>query len=157
MKHKFSVSLTLALVLAMLVTSLALADNLVPDGDAATPIGANPLNLGTVCVNSTTTGNVLLGITRQGNYANSNVFKVGTTATVTVLSSSSDLSAVMGSPNTINIPSDWDTVSNGTVAGTVSSSVTLTTGNTTGPFTGTVEYQASGTKSDDFSLDRNGT
>ena len=157
MKRKLSIAFTLAVVFALMIATVALADNLVADGDNATPVGSSTLNLGTVCINSTTTGNVLLGITRQGNYSTAQVFKVETIATVAVLSSSSGLTAVMGDPATISIPTNWAAATNGTLAGTVSSTVKLTAGSTPGGFSGTVTYRASGIQAkDDSILNRDG-
>jgi len=156
MKRKLFSAFSLAVIFSLLITSLALADNTVADGDNTVPVVSHTLDLGTVCINSTKSGDVLVGITRNGDYTHSNVFKKGTTAAIAVFSSTSGLSAVMGSPNTISIPSNWDTVSNNTVAGAVSSTVTFGAGSATGAFTGTVTFRSSGTQSDDTLLARDG-
>ena len=49
MKNKFSTALTMALIAAMLVTSLALADNTQSDGDGVVPYNDNNMSFGTVC------------------------------------------------------------------------------------------------------------
>src|SRR5215510_4182683 len=48
MKNKFSIAMTLALILAILLTSLALADDVVVDGDIVAPSNQSTVNLGTV-------------------------------------------------------------------------------------------------------------
>ncbi len=149
----------LALVLVLLgIPVVIYADNTIADGDNTTPVAANPLNLGTVCVNHSVGGNVLIAISRNGNYSTSQVFKKNTTATISVVSKSPGLSALITtSPAEIAIPGNWDTVGNNTMTGSVSSSVTFTAGSTPGSFTGTVTYRATGTQSDDTPLTRDGT
>ena len=48
MKNKFSIAMSLAVILAMLLTSLALADEVVPDGDLLTSGNQGTVDLGTV-------------------------------------------------------------------------------------------------------------
>src|SRR5262245_56316922 len=48
MKNKFSTALTLAVILAMLFTSLVLADDVVPDGDIVAVGNQSSVNLGNV-------------------------------------------------------------------------------------------------------------
>jgi hypothetical protein len=67
MKHKFSVSLTLALVLAMLVTSLVVADDVVTDGDIVNTGNQPSVNLGTVAPGATLTPKVSFTLTCSGN------------------------------------------------------------------------------------------
>jgi len=67
MKHKFSVSLSLALILAMLVTSLALADTIQSDGDIVAPNIQTTLNLGTVAPGATLSPKVSFQLSCDGN------------------------------------------------------------------------------------------
>jgi hypothetical protein len=148
------VTLTLAAFLG--VVTVASADNLVADGDNAAPIDANSLSLGTVCVNSTipvpaVTNNVLIGISRNGNYATANVYRKSTTVSVAVLSTTgTGLSATMVA-SSFTMPSNWDLAANNTIAGAATSKVSLAAGSTAGPFSGTVNYRSTGTKAGDGS------
>ncbi|MDH7488985.1 MAG: hypothetical protein QHH80_05705 [Anaerolineae bacterium] len=156
-KRKIRLGLSLAVVMVLVIASLALADNTVPDGDGATPIAANPLNLGDVCFGSTVEDDVLIAISRNGTYGSTNVFAKGTTVTLSVQSvSGAGLSASMTS-TTITLPSNWDVVPNNTMSDEVTSHVTFTP-TAPGPFMGTIVYRATGTSSKDGStLTRDGT
>ena len=146
--------LSLAIVLAMLFASLALADNTVPDGDGMEPVAANPMNFGTVCAGSTTTQTALIRVNRNGAAGSTNVFKDGSTVTVSVLSvSGTGLSAEMGSPNTITLPSNWGSLGNNSDSDYVSSDVTLVAG-AASSFTGSVSYRGSGVNSSDSAINR---
>jgi hypothetical protein len=156
-RHRMSLLSMAVSFLLMLGMTGAFADNTLPDGDGVTPLSANALTLGTVCVDQAVNGSALIGITRQGNYATANVFKKGTTATVSVQSQTTGLSSTVAPPNTISIPSNWDTAANGTVAGNVAADVTLTAGSTPGSFAGAVVFRSTGTQSDNTTLVRDGT
>jgi len=155
-KRRIRLGLSLALVMVLALASLALADNTVPDGDGTVPVAANPLDLGTVCLGSTVEDDVLIAISRQGNYPSTNVFAKGTTVTISVLSvTGSGLSASMTS-TTITLPSNWDNVPNNTMSDAVASHVTFTP-TAPGSFSGTIVYRATGTSSKDGStLTRDG-
>ena len=149
MKNKLSTALTLAVVLAMIAATIAWADNLLTDGDGLTPVvDTTSLNLGNVCLGSTTTKPIAHAVNRNGNYPSTNVFQKNTTVTVSIGTvSGSGLSALMTTgSNTISIPNNWDTVSNNTLSSVAYSSVTFVA-NSLGAFSGTVNYSASGTDS----------
>jgi hypothetical protein len=144
--------MTCAVVLA--VPAIALADNAVSDGDGVTPITNQDMAFsGDVACNVATTKDALVAITRQGS---GNVFKNGSTVTVTASSTGAGLSVAMGASNTITLPSNWQTLSNGTLSNNVTSTVTVNS-STAGPGTGTVTYTASGTGSDNNPLTRTDT
>jgi hypothetical protein len=154
MKQKFANALSLALIMAMLFTSLALADNTVPDGDGMEPVVSQAMNFGTVCADSTTTQTSLVRVNRNGNAGTPQVFKDGSTVTVTVLSvSGAGLSAGMDASNTIALPSNWGTLANNSESDYVSSDVTLIAG-AAGSFSGSVAYRGSGVNSSNANITR---
>ncbi len=142
MKRKISFSLTLALMLAMLVSAIALADNLVTDGDGLTPVVDTPsLNLGNVCTGTTVSKTVLHAISRQGT--GQNVYANGALVAVSVTSvSGSGLSA--GGGGTISLLGNWVSQPNNTLSQPVASGITFIAGPTPRSFNGTVNYQAVG-------------
>jgi PKD domain len=136
-----------ALLAALALAAVAVADNTVADGDGVTPVADNNMSFGNVSCGVATNKTALVAISRQGNYATSNVFQKGSTVTVSVQSvTGAGLSAAMGT-TTINIPDSWDTASNGTLTAAVSSIVTVSS-SSPGPGSGSVVYRATGTKSD---------
>jgi hypothetical protein len=145
MKNRFSMAISLALVLALIAATFALADNLLTNGDGLTPVvDTQTLALGNVCLNSTTTKPIAHAVSRNGNYSNANVFLKGSTVSVSIGTvTGNGLSATGG--GSILIPANWDTASNNTLSPDVFSSVQFVA-NSAGPFSGTVNYNASGTK-----------
>jgi large repetitive protein len=135
-------------------------DVTVADGDGVEPIVNNALSFGQVCAGATINKTALVAIERQSAGGGSVRFANGSTATISVnAASGSGLSATIGSPNTISIPSNWNSLSNGTLSSSVSSTVTFVAGTATGSFSGSVTYRASGTNAgtptpSSFSLDR---
>ena len=144
MRGKFSLLfLTIAVLLAVPAVAWA-ADTLTPDGDGLAPVASNNLNAGSVPCNSPTTKPVALALIHQGG-AN-NTFANGSTVTVSVQSvTGPGLSASMGSPNTITLPSNWESGSNGAQSAIVNSTVTINP-SVSGPGGGTVNYTATGTE-----------
>ncbi len=67
MKNKFSIATSLAVMLAMLLTSLALADTIQSDGDIVTPASQTTINLGTVAPGATLTPKVSFQLSCAGN------------------------------------------------------------------------------------------
>ena len=153
MKNKFTMAMSLALVLALVAATIALADNLLSDGDQLAGIVDTPsLNLGDVCFGSTTTKPILHAINRNGSYPSTNVYAKNATVNVSVGTvAGSGLSASGG--GSIVIPSNWDTVANNTLSPSVSSSISFVA-NTLGAFSGTVNYNATGSRSSGGSLTR---
>lgn len=147
------------MALALVGGAPSFADNTIADGDGTTPIVASALDLGNVCAGSTASDTVLVAITRNGNYPSTNVFKAGSTATVSVLSTSgAGLSASVGSATTIGIPSTWETATNGTLTTAVTSSVSFVAGNAPATLSGSISYRSSGVRStDDTALTREQT
>jgi hypothetical protein len=146
--------LSLVLVLALAAPWVVWADVAVADGDGLVPVAEKDLALGTVCSGSTTQGTALVAIKRAGTYVSTNVFKKGSTVTVTVLSVSDPaLSASITAPGTITIPADWDTAANNTMTASVVSGITLVAGSA-GAFSGTITYRATGIRDDGTTLTR---
>lgn len=155
MNKKFNLAVTLAVLMTLLVSAVALADNLLTDGDGLTPVVDTPsLNLGNVCTGTTVTKTVLHAIVASGHpgvgtnvYANSAVVAVSITSF-----SGTGLSASGG--GNITLPANWTSLPNNTLSGTVSSSITFVAGATPRSFSGTVNYQASGNRSTGGTLTR---
>jgi hypothetical protein len=153
-RNKLLSALSLAVVLALLLAPLAFADNTIPDGDGMEPVASHPMDFGTVCAGSTTMQTALIRVNRNGNAGSPNVFKDGSTVTVSVLSvSGAGLSAVMSSPNTITLPSNWGSLANNSDSDYVSSDVTFVAG-AAGSFSGSVRYRGSGVNSSNTTIDR---
>jgi hypothetical protein len=132
----------------------AFADNTVGDGDDTTPVAANPLPFGTVCINSTTDDHALVAISRNGGGVN--VFKDGIIVTVSVLSvSGTGLSASMDS-TTITLPSNWASLANNVMSSAVSSKVSLVAGGSAAAFSGSVTYRATGLNGSNATITRDG-
>jgi hypothetical protein len=153
MKNKFSMAMSLALVLALIAATVVLADNVFSDGDGLAPVVDTPhLSLGNVCLGSTTTKPILHAISRNGNYPSTNVYAKNATVIVSIDTvTGSGLSASAG--GSITIPSNWDLATNGALSPSVSSSITFTA-NTLGNFSGNVNYNASGARSSSGTLTR---
>lgn len=122
----------------------AIADNAVADGDNATPVKGAGLNLGTVCVDSTTDQHALVAVSRNGNGTGPNTFRAGAVVTVSVQSVSGlGLSASMEG-SSITLPSNWTDLDNNTMSDAVSSAVKVVAGDTPGQYSGKVTYAVSG-------------
>lgn len=146
-----------AVVLMVATTESALADNAVADGDDATPVAANGLSLGTVCINSSTQEQALVAVSRNGGAAGTNTFANGAQLTVSVQSASgSGLSAAMDQTS-IGLPSDWTTLANNTMSDPVSSTVTFVAGSSPGAFSGSVTYAVSGQNTSGATITRTGS
>ena len=148
MKNKFSIAITLALVLAMIAATIAWADGLLTDGDGLTPVVDTPsLALGNVCTGTTVTKDILHAIDATGHPgAGTQVFDNSAVVTVSITSfSGTGLSAVGG--GNISMPSDWVSQGNGSTSPSVSSTITFVAGSTPRSFSGTVNYSANGRSS----------
>lgn len=149
LKRKVWLGLTLATLMALLVSTLALADNTVADGDGLQPVKNNDLSLGTLCLGDSVTTNVPVAISRNGNYPSTNVFTNGSSVGVSVLLvSGSGLSASISGADSIALPADWGSLDNNTMSAAVSSVVTFTP-DAVGTFSGSVTYRGSGVSSKD--------
>jgi len=144
--------LTTALVLAL--TSIALADNLIPDGDYATPVALNALALGDICAGESKSGDALFAINRVGG---GQTFANSATVTVSVGTNSANATATM-TEAAIVLPSDWVSLDNNTLSeDTATSQVTVdTTGLAIDSYSQVVKYQASGAKNGGSTVDRPG-
>jgi hypothetical protein len=140
--HKLIYILVLTTAMLLALTSIALADNLIPDGDYATPVAPNDLVLGDICSGANKSGNVLFAIKRVGG---GQVFADNATVTVSVDTLPTNVTASM-TDNQIILPNNWVSQSNGTLSSdTASSQVTVnTTGLALGSYNRTVKYNADG-------------
>jgi hypothetical protein len=147
--------MTCAVVLA--IPAIALADNAVADGDGVTPLTDNPtMAFGNVGCNFASTNKALIAISRNGAAGSTNVFKNGSTVTVTAAASgNAALSAAMDS-STITMPTTWSTAANNTLSDSVSSTVTVNS-STPGSGSGTVTFTASGVNSSNNPISRQDT
>src|SRR5205814_6512696 len=99
------------------------------DGDGAVPLSTNVLDFGAnVCVGSTVTKDVALGLIRSGNDTGTNTFGNSASVSFSVQGmTGSGLSAAMGSPALITLPSNWASMGNGVASPTAAiARVTLT-------------------------------
>ena len=143
MKQKFSIAMSLAVILALLLTSFALADNLTTDGDGLVPLNnITSLNLGNVCQGGTASSIVYLLIKRTGEgkvYDDSATVTLSASMTGSVSNSFSD--------GTIVLPADWTDLDNNVYSSdTARSSITVSAGaaEAVGGKTGSIEYSATG-------------
>jgi len=138
--------MSFALMLAL--PAVAFADNTVADGDGLAPLADNNMAFGSVCSGVESSKSAPVFIKRNGDASttniNNNVFANSSTATVTITSvTGAGLSAQMGTPNTITLPSDWSEKANNTDSASVSSTVKLNS-SVAGAGSGTVTYSATG-------------
>lgn len=145
----------LAVLLVAATATPAIADTVVADGDNTTPVSANELKLGTVCVNSTASSDALVAVARSGSNEK-HIFANSSTITVSAPSATAGLTASMGNPDTVKLPSNWESSQN-LMSDAVSSTVTVKTGSSTGSSSGTVTYRAAGTSVEKQPITRDGT
>lgn len=144
MRSKFSLSIVIALLLTLTVATAVWADELLTDGDALVPVVDTPsLDLGEVCAGTTVQKDVLHALVRTTN-GNPNIFKSGTTVTVSVQSvSGAGLSASGG--GLIHLPDNWHTLpQQSTLSDPVTSTITFVAGAPGTTLNGTVTYLAEG-------------
>jgi hypothetical protein len=155
-KKRMNIGLTLAVLLAMLVTAVVLADNLIVDGDGLVPVSSNTtLNLGSICKEENKSGTVLLAINRLGS--GQNTYADGATVTITAGSMSSGITNSFVD-NEIALQANWTDLGNNTLSSdTAEATVTVTAGATPGSGTGQVPYNATGNKDGGGSLTRSAT
>jgi hypothetical protein len=147
--------MTCAVLLA--IPAIALADNAVADGDGPVPLAESNMAFGDVGCNVAADKTALIAISRQGSATATNTFANSASVKVSVLSvTGTGLSAVMGSSDTITLPSGWTSSGNGTLSSAVSSTVTVNS-STPGPGTGTVTYRATGTNTSGATITRDDT
>jgi hypothetical protein len=107
MKNKFSIALSLAVVLAMLITSLALADTITPDADAIT-VGDQPSqNLGNVAPGATLTPQVSFTLVCNGQKHVDNGQSINLTFTLTGATVPAGGSLTATNASIGGIPSTW--------------------------------------------------
>ncbi len=149
-----SARIALAAMLAVLVLlpGMALGDNLDADGDGVAPVANTNLSFGPVCVGIASTKTVAIAIRRNGNAGSTNVYKDGSSVTITGATGSAGLS-ITNPSLTIDLPTDWGTQANNTMSSSVPASVTLTA-SATGAYNGNISWTGTGVRSDDTALTR---
>jgi hypothetical protein len=147
-------AITLATVVSLVLSTTALADNVIVDGDGIAPVATNSLAFGNVCLNATPSKSVLIAIDAAGHPGGNVVFANSAVVTFAAPTPSANITA--GTPASITLPSNWTTVPNTTVSSAVSASVSLLASGTSslGPKSGTIDYSASGTKNPSGTLTR---
>ena len=134
MKLKFANALSLALIMAMLFTSIGLADQFTPDNDVFTPGNQNSVNL-SAAPGDTVNTSAQLSVEYQG----SRHLVPSTAVNFSVNTSQTNLpSGYTVSNVSSTVPSNWNDTSDQFVAGT--SSISFTAPSVAGPYTYTVKW-----------------
>jgi hypothetical protein len=148
-------------VIALAMAGLAIADNTFADGDGVTPVGNNDRALGSVTCGQEKVLTVPVAVSRNGS--GTNVFKNSATVTVSVLSSvvnaekaDAAVTATVGSPNTIALPSNWGGLANNTMSDSVTSTVKITPIEP-GDGSAAITYRGSGLNTGDATINRDDT
>jgi hypothetical protein len=137
-RWRATASATVALTLVM--GSIAIADTL--EGDELASIRQDgSLDLGEICAGEEAVGTLNLAIRRFGGGAT--VYANGAVITVSPAGASDAALTAGAASGSITLPGDW--VSNGGMSVAVTAPVSLNT-DVLGPFTGTVTYQAVGSR-----------
>jgi hypothetical protein len=155
-RRRGRLSLVLGTILAsVMLAAIAYADVTVSDGDGVTPVANNNMAFGSVDCGVATSKTALVAISRNGAAGSTNVFKDGSTVTISVLSvSGAGLSAsIAAGSNTVVLPSNWGSLDNNTLSGSISSSVTVNS-STEGAGSGSVTYRATGVNSSNATINR---
>ncbi len=143
--RRLTVALACAALSVMVVSAIAVADQLLADGDGLTPVGDNNMAFGSVSCDADTSKNSLLAIVRQGGGAQ--VFKNGATVTLAVQSvtgpNASAVTASFPSGNTISMASNWESAGVGSRSSTVTSNVKIHP-TSSGAGSATINYVATG-------------
>jgi hypothetical protein len=149
----------LALVAFFMIVGMAvaMADNLISDGDGVSPITDQDMALGTFCADQDKTATALIAINRNGAAGSTNVFKDSSTVTVSVFSTTgTGITAAMGVGTTIAVPSNWGAQANNTKTGSLTATVTVNT-SVLGPFVGSVIFRGAGVNSSNAAINRDDT
>ena len=152
-RRRASIVATVTTFLVVAGTLSALADNTISDGDGLTPVADSNMTFGTICVGVATSQTALVAINRNGSAGSTNVFKDGSTVTVSVAGTTgTGLTASMDATQ-VTLPANWGALANNSKSSAVSSTVTLTPAST-GSFSGTITYRGSGVNSDPSPITR---
>jgi hypothetical protein len=140
---------------ALLVAAVAVAaDNLifVDDGDTVTvgPDDPNVMSFGAVACDEETSLTAVLQLRHQGG---GQVFKSGSSVTLSGTVGGDDASAVTAGGNTITLPMGWATSTNGTLSDSITSTVKIHP-TAEGAGSATITYSATGTGTDNQPLTR---
>lgn len=145
--RKTSAVLAAATSLALVGSGLAFADIIVADGDGDAPIADNNLAFGNVCAGTTATKTVPIAVVKNGNANNSYKNSAVVTIDQQALTGTGLSQAIPTTANTITLPSDWESKSNGIVsAGKVTSTASLVAGAAGTSFSGSITYRGQGTQ-----------
>src|SRR5215216_3827173 len=139
MKNKFSIAISLAVILAMLLTSLALADTFSPDNDVFSPGNQNNVSL-SAAPGATVNSSVQIVVDYQG----SRHLGPNTALSFSVNSSQTTLPAGYSVGNVSStVPSDWNDTTDQFVAG--NSSISFIAPAAAGSYSYVVKWDDTGT------------
>jgi hypothetical protein len=148
MKNKFSMAMSLAVMVAMLFTSLALADTIQSDGDTVTPAMQTTVNLGTVAPGANLTPKVSFQLSCDGNkhVDNGQTVNLSYNAGGSTIPAGGSLSATVASIGSIPVswPDDGSNVCTGILplGDNGDSTVTITAPTAGGTYSFVVAYSA---------------
>jgi hypothetical protein len=157
--HTLSRSKAVALIAAGLVVvggGVALADNVLSDGDDIAAFSDSNWTVGSVCGGASASKSVPVRVSRQGSATGTNTFANSASVAVSASTASAVLTVESGTKS-IALPSNWATVTNGTTSSSVSFQVTYTAPAALGAFSGTVTFSGSGTNADGNTITRTDT
>lgn len=141
--------------LALFAGPMALADEIIADGEGVEPIAARSLDFGEVCLDTVTSKPVVLAAMRTQQQP-ANQWLDGATVTVSIVNATPS-SVVATGDGTLVLESNWRSLPEGTVsANRVEVSVALSA-TTLGPVSGSVTFLAAGLRQGSQTLTRNTT
>jgi hypothetical protein len=150
--------ITLSFTIVVAQSTVALADNLISDGDGVVPVVDSNLAFGNVCAGTTVTRAVLLAVSHNGggtstfgNSASVTVSKTGQGPHTGVAGTITVSPAVAG---VISLPSNWTSTPNNTLSSAVSTTIQLVAGATPGVLSEPIEFSAQGINTSDNPLTR---
>jgi hypothetical protein len=148
----FSRALVASLTLSIVMAGVVFADNAVSDGDGVTPITNQDMAFGSIDCSASTTKNALVAISRNGGAGTTNVFKDGSTVTISILSET-NADATVPATNTITLPSNWGSLPNNSLSGSISVPVTIDS-SVEGSGSGSVTFRATGVNASNATINR---
>ena len=140
-KSVWVLGLTLAVLLSMLVASLAFADDTWADGDGLAEISNVDLNFGSVCPNTTYTLPAYIVIRRNGENLDKMYANEANVAVSALVTKGTNIS-LDTKEGTITLPKDWTSLSTGAVSDPLEFNVTIDVGSSN--FAGEITFSSSG-------------
>lgn len=153
-RHPSRTKRLLPLLLAFLLATggVALADDLVSDPDGVVPVSDSHFDVGEVCEGEPVSQGVLLALERRAAPSSGNVFKDGSSATVTASGGDSRVTVSMGADDTIDLPGNWSALSTGVISADTAEAVIEVDTSSVGSFNVAITFTATGTSTADAAL-----